>query len=198
MIHRPASRSSLPRTVGLGGSLSLGILGLLLGACSADRPEVASANYASLQPDPTSTVSASTDDVEEPDSTREILVVELPFEEPDLPAPAGDDEISESPADAPAVEPVEADPEDTPDIPQVALGAGESAVCASVQIGRDAAQDGAEDRAADQRDLVLERAELVDDAKLADTLAAIDRTAPVEVAVLEAALDRCQDLGYRP
>lgn len=133
----------------------------------------------------------------------DVLVVttnESPYDEPDLElAVATEAEgIPEDQAVEPEDEPVPADPEDSDDVAQVALGTGESAICATVQIGRDAVTDGVEELANTQRQLLLDRVDLADDQELADLIGSIESNQPTEVAVLDAALDRCQDLGFEP
>ncbi|MEM7325972.1 MAG: hypothetical protein AAF531_22995 [Actinomycetota bacterium] len=200
------------------GVAVLVILGLLLSACVTNRPEPPSAasdalvavdeevNVASdaddgpAEPDtdPDGAVDGATDN-EATDSGTEAAEVpaDLPFEEPDLQQEPDEREISESAADQPVGEPADADPDDTGDATQVDLGVGESAVCATVQIGRDAVADDNTDLVLAQRTLLIDRTELVTDDRLRDLLASIDDETPMALDTLDAALSRCENLGYR-
>jgi hypothetical protein len=83
-------------------------------------------------------------------------------------------------------------------VTQVGVGPGESAVCATVQIGRDALNDGADELVATQQDLLITRVDLVDDDELGELLGAIEETAPIEIAAFDAAMNRCEELGFQP
>lgn len=172
----------------------------LLGACSSSA-------FDSQPIDPTSTSEAAEPATDgdggrstEPDDGMETATVEVGtrFEEPDLEAGPADGEIPEDQAEEPVDEPDQTDPDDTEDVAQVGLGRGESALCATVQIGLDAINDGASERAAAQQRLLLDRSELAEDGALAAIIDTIDDEEPVEVDVLDEALDRCEDLGFEP
>lgn len=122
-----------------------------------------------------------------------------PYDEPDVASELTEEGISEAAATEPLDQPAEADPgDDVVEAPQVAVPGGESALCATVQIGRDAISDGATELAESQQALLIERVGLAADAELFGLLDGIDNSELVEVAVLTAALDRCQDLGFEP
>lgn len=174
-----------------------GLIGLAGAACSnsafESQPVEEQSSTSSTEPE----TSVETDDDTEPGDEL-ALVADSPYEEPDLAAAGAEEEFSEIPAAEPVDEPAAADPDDTADATQVALGAGESAVCATVQIGRDAVSDGATERIAAQQELLVSRADLVEDGELVSLLETVDATAPLDAAVLDEALSRCEDLGYQP
>ncbi len=115
--------------------------------------------------------------------------------EPDL-AMAVDREISESGAEEPTVESNPEIDDDGPiDVPQAELGAGESVLCASIQIGLDAARDGIDDVVNEQKSRLLAGIESINDGELASLLGTID-DGTLSEALLAGALERCERLGY--
>ena len=131
--------------------------------------------------------------------TTAVGSADSPYDEPDVGSVLAEEGISEAAATEPLDQPEQADPgDDIVEAPQVAVPGGESALCATVQIGRDAISDGATELAESQQSLLIERVGLVADAELSGLLDGIDDSELVEVAVLTAALDRCQDLGFEP
>ncbi len=110
-----------------------------------------------------------------------------------------DADISEAPAQPPVIDD-DTDPDTETaaetDAPQAAVGVSESALCATLQIGRDAVVDRADELADDQRDLLIERRSGLADQELAAILADLDADTPLDAAVAEAGLRRCQALGY--
>lgn len=143
-------------------------------------------------------VSVEADTDEPADDELALVAVDSPYDEPDIEAVLFDEEIPENAADEPDDEPTSADPADTADVTQVALGTGESALCATVQIGRDAASDGGTELLATQQAMLIDRVDLTSDDELSELIGGIDAAAPVELTVLDAALARCEDLGYQP
>lgn len=112
---------------------------------------------------------------------------------------AEDEGISEQAAEEPVIEDsvqVEIDFEDSAEAEQVRVGVGESALCATLQIGRDAAVDGDDDLADTQRDLLIERTPRVEDGELAAILSEFDADEPLDVSLAEEGLLRCQALGF--
>lgn len=115
--------------------------------------------------------------------------------EPDL-AMAVDREISESAAEEPTVESNPEIDDDGPiEVPQADLDAGESVLCASIQIGLDAARDGVDDVVSEQKSRLLAGIESINDSELSSLLGTIDDGALSEV-LLAGALERCEKLGY--
>lgn len=179
------------------------IAGLVLTGCTSSGEE------ASKESEAPSEQTESTEATDEADT-------ETPLgEEPNPPArPIGDDfdgatddelvfadeeGISEEVAEAPVIaedDPVEADLELTPEVPQADLEVSEAAICATVQIGHDATVDGDETVATAQRDLLVERAGGVADDKLSAILEAVSSAAALDGAVMEDALARCVELGF--
>ncbi len=115
--------------------------------------------------------------------------------EPDL-AMVSDGEISESPAEEPTVEiDPEIDEEGTVEVPQADLGAGESVLCASVQMGLDAVRDNVGEMIEEQKSRLIGGLDSVADGQLASLLSAIEDSSMDEVSLV-GALERCEDLGY--
>ena len=175
----------------------VGVFTLVGSACSntafESQPVEQDSSTSSTEASPSSDVDGDT-----AAGNELALVADSPYEEPDLLAADAEEEISETAAEAPEDEPVAADPEDTADVTQVAVGRGESVVCASVQIGRDALSDGADGLVATQQDLLVAGVDLVEDGELNTVLGAIEETAPIDAAILDAALIRCEELGFQP
>lgn len=121
-----------------------------------------------------------------------------PIEPNEIDTPVdGDPEIAEGPAAEPR-------PDDGPDrddqvtpAPQADLGPGESVLCATVEIGLDAATDGAPVTMRTQRAKLIDGAASVADADLRGLLGRAGRGDRLDEDVLRAALDRCKILGYR-
>ncbi len=112
---------------------------------------------------------------------------------------ADDEGLSEDLAEAPVVtddEDVEVDLEQTPDVPQADVSVSEAALCATVQIGRDAVADGEETLANQQRDLLVQRSSGVSDEKLSEILAQLSSDTALDRGVMESALGRCSELGF--
>lgn len=126
------------------------------------------------------------------------LVADALYDEPDLVATGLEEEISETAAEVPEDEPIAAGPEDTADVPQVAVGSGESALCATVQIGRDALSDGVDELLVIQQELLSGQADLIEDGELRTLLETIGSSAPADAALFGAALRRCEALGFQP
>jgi len=112
---------------------------------------------------------------------------------------ADDEGLSEEVAEAPVLDEddmVEIDLEQTPEVPQADVAVGEAALCATVQIGRDAVVDGDEATANQQRDLLIERGSRVSDEKLSKTLVKVGDSVDLDREVIEEALARCVELGF--
>lgn len=142
---------------------------------------------------------ADTDDRSEPaadvETTQDGSADEP--EEPTL-AMVEEEAISEAPApEPPAEEPPELSDDGSIDVPQADLGAGESVLCATVQIGIDAVTDGATNKAEAQRTRILDGVDSVADQPLADLLSTVANSTTLDAALLTDALDRCEELGYQ-
>ncbi len=117
-------------------------------------------------------------------------------DEPDL-AMVAEGQIPEAGAEEPpAQEPPEISDEGPVDVPQATLGAGESVLCATIQISIDAVDDGDDAKVAKQRVRLLDGVDSLDDGRLADLVAGATASPSLNGDRLGEALDRCGDLGY--
>ncbi len=175
------------------------VLGLALAGCSstgteevADRPIPTS-----LPADQTGTETGT----DEPITGSEAGPRGEPL--PGVDVIAADDEgISEAPADEPVVDASSASDtgadveHDLSIVPQASVGVGESALCATLQIGRDAVVDGDDDLADEQRDLLIERSANLDDAELITIIDDLDPDESLDRSIADAGLERCQSMGF--
>lgn len=198
--------NALTRPMWIAGLALVLALALSAAACSsADGDDRAEADH---RPGTTASDDAAVDGTELA-PCEEIAADETvgdnrptPFPEPitsgDAQA-ATDVDVSETPAEPPVIDD-DTDPDTETatetDAPQAAVGVTESALCATLQIGRDAVADGAHQLAASQRDLLIERRSGLADEELAAILADLDADTPLDPAIAEAGLRRCQTLGY--
>jgi len=112
---------------------------------------------------------------------------------------ADEDGLGEDTVDGPALgddDVVEVDLELTPEVPQADVAVSEAALCATVQIGRDAVVDGNTTVEAEQRALLVERGNRVSDQALSNILAEVSGDEPLSGDVMENALARCEELGF--
>jgi len=172
-------------------------IGLALAGCSSTGDEdVADRPIPTARPDD----QTETETEAEPGNGSETDLSGEPSPEVDV--TTDDEGISEAPADEPQIEATSvretrADVEhDLRVVPQASVGVGESAWCATLQIGRDAVVDGDDALADEQRDLLIERSANLDDAELIDLIASLDPDESLDRSVAEAGLERCQSMGF--
>lgn len=179
--------------------------GLALGACTTgtdadqadgDEPTIGSAP---VEDEAMSDSGSDSGDVDGDSSIGSEAIVtqsgSIDETEPDL-AMVVDREMSEGSAEEPTVEDnPEIDEEGTIEVPQADLGATESVLCASIQMGLDAVRDGASDMVAEHKSRLLDGLDSVADSRLSGLIEDIDDQSMSET-LLSGALDRCEDLGY--